>query len=114
MKFLSQIGKSIIAGATYVAKFDGWVPMSSIPIIPKLEDDIAKLSNIIVEVEVLGQTLNVPGPDKLKAAIPLIAQVILKSSILTNHSISDQTLFIQGCTKVAGGFADILNSLKAK
>jgi hypothetical protein len=39
--------------------------------------------------------------------------IILRSTILVNHSIANPDLFNQGVSAVAGGFADVLNSLHA-
>lgn len=117
MKFLTQIGRAILTGATLVARFEGLIPSSissSVPVLAHIEDDVSKIANIIVNVEAIGQALNVPGSDKLKVAAPLVSQVILKSSILANHSIDNESLFTAGCTKIADGFADVLNSLKVK
>lgn len=114
MGFLSLIGKSILKGSEIIARFQGLIPPSISPTISNIGTDISEIANVIVDVESFGQTLNQPGPSKLLAAAPLVAQVILRSPILTNHSIDNQSLFMQGCTKVADGFADILNSLKSK
>lgn len=117
MKFLSQIGKAILTGAGYVARFEGLIPASvsnSVPGLVKIEDDISKIANIIIDVEAMGQALSITGPDKLKAAGPLVSQIILKSSILVNHEIADQALFTKGCASIGSGFADVLNSLKSK
>ena len=77
-----------------------------------VSQDIAQIADIIVLVEGIGQAGSLPGADKLKVAAPLVAQVILKSSIMAKHDIDVPVLFNQGVTKVADGMADILNSLK--
>src|SRR6188474_1786323 len=74
--------------------------------------DLAQIADIVVNTELLGAALGLPGTDKLKAAAPAVAQIILKSSILVHHEIEDQALFATGSQKVADGMADILNSLK--
>ena len=74
--------------------------------------DLAQIATIAQEVEVIGQALSLPGTQKLQAATPLVAQVILQSSLLANHKISNPALFAQGSQKIADGMADVLNSLK--
>ena len=41
------------------------------------------------------------------------SDIILRSTLLVNHSIANAELFGRGVDEVAGGFADILNSLHA-
>lgn len=77
-----------------------------------VSQDLSQIASIITQVEAMGQALGIAGPDKLRAASPLVAQIILQSALLANHSISDGPLFTQGTTKVADGMADILNALK--
>ncbi len=69
------------------------------------------MAGIIQQIEIIGQKMQTPGAQKLQMAAPLVAQVILQSSVLANHKIANSDLFQQGCTKVADGWADILNSL---
>lgn len=77
-----------------------------------LESELVQIGQIIVTVEALGQALGTAGPDKLKAAAPLVAQIILKSSIVGQHQIANPQLFQSGAQKIADGMADVLNSLK--
>jgi hypothetical protein len=80
-------------------------------IIQTVSQDLTDIGNVIVDVEQVGTALALKGPDKLKAAAPLVADVILKSSMLANHKIANPDLFNQGCTEIAGGMADVINSL---
>jgi hypothetical protein len=83
-------------------------------IIQAVSVDLAQIAQIIAQVEIFGQALGLPGAQKLTAAAPSVAQVILQSSIMAKHEISNPELFKTGCTKVADGMADVLNSLKDK
>lgn len=74
--------------------------------------DLKSIETIIVQVEAFGQVLGIAGPDKLKAAAPLVAQMILQSSIVAGRKIDNPALFQQGASKIADGMADVLNSLK--
>ena len=81
--------------------------------ISTISHDLAQMATIIQQVEVFGQALEIKGPDKLKAATPAIAQIILQSSLLAKRKIDNPELFKAGCQKMADGLADVLNSLEA-
>jgi hypothetical protein len=83
-------------------------------VIQKVSVDLAQIAQIIAQVEIFGQALGLPGAQKLTAAAPSVAQIILQSSVMAKHEIADPALFKVGCTKVADGMADVLNSLKDK
>lgn len=114
--FLKTFGKVVLKG---IAIINGFAPTAKalIPgdkddrIIDIVSQDLAQIADIITTTEAIGQTLNLPGTQKLDAAAPLVAQVILKSAVLANHQIANPSLFSQGARKIADGFADVLNSL---
>jgi hypothetical protein len=116
MTFLSKLGSFLVRGIAIVS---GIAPMIATTLpgtsgtIATVSTDLAQIGDIIAQVEALGQALQIKGPDKLKAAGPLVAQVILKSSLLVNQKIANPDLFNQGSTKIADGMADVLNSLDA-
>jgi len=114
MKFLTKLGQILRKGLEIYTGFSpiisGMISGSG-NVVQTISRDLTEIANIITTVEVIGQTLNQAGPDKLKAATPLVAQVILQSSILANHKIGDPALFQAGCQKLADGMADVLNSL---
>jgi len=116
--FLSGLKRfgQIVANVAGIASglgpiFKGYLP-SQAGTIDKVESEIAAIAGQIQTVESIGQVLGTPGPDKLKAAAPLVAQVILQSALMAGHEY-DQALFTEGATDVANGFAKILNSIKA-
>ena len=118
MKWLTLIGKIVLTGLSVVTGFGPMVG-NMIPgtkddkIIKQTEDTLAQVAQIIGMVEAIGQAATTPmaGPEKLKVAAPLVAQIIMSSSMLTQHKITDEVLFRQGCTSIASGMADVLNSL---
>jgi hypothetical protein len=118
MSFLKKLGSIILKVSEIVIGF-GPAAAMLIPgtkddkIIQTISVDLAQIAQIIAQVEVFGQALSLPGAQKLQAAAPAVAQVVLQSSIMVNHKIANPALFQTGCTKVADGMADILNSLKA-
>lgn len=117
MKFLTRLGQILIK-ATEIAI--GFAPLAKVGLpgqsekIDTISTDLAEIANIIATVEAMGQALALPGIQKLTAASPLVAQIILKSSVLANHKVANPVLFQQGCQKVADGMADVLNSLEDK
>lgn len=111
MKFLSKLGQ-IISKVTAIAT-------GIAPLFPQYDKETGKVVDtlngvaaIVMNVEVFGTVLGTPGADKLKAATPLVAQIILQSDMMTGKKINDQALFKAGVEKVTAGIADILNSIK--
>jgi len=82
-----------------------------------LGDTLAKIGQAVATAEVMIGALSDPnaktGADKLRAATPIVAQLVQTSELLTGKKIANEALFIQGCTKITDGTADVLNSLKA-
>lgn len=115
MKFLTKLGQILLKATEIVS---GIAPYASAVFpghdkeIQIVSNDLAQVANVVVQVEAVGQVLQLPGASKLIAAAPGVAQVILQSSLLVGRKIADPALFKQGTTKVADGMADILNSLK--
>ena len=114
MSFLSKFGKAVLKGVSLVT---GIAPIVSQAVpgssqtIQTVSQDLAQVADVITTVEVIGQQLGKPGTEKLNIAAPLVADVILKSSLLANQKIANPDLFTQGSKKIADGMADILNSL---
>jgi hypothetical protein len=117
MTFLKKLG-AILLEATKIVTGFGPLASALIPgtkddkIIQVVSSDLVQIAGIVTQVEVFGQALSIAGADKLKAAAPAVAQIILQSSLLANHKIANAPLFQTGCTKIADGMADVLNALK--
>ncbi len=96
MTFLKKLGSLILQGLQIVARFEGAVT-ATVPgsgeIIQVISHDLSQIAQIIADVEVAGQALGLPGPQKLLAAAPLVGQVVLDSAILVNHKVADPVLF---------------------
>ncbi len=115
MSFLKKLGQIVVKGLEIVTGFAPVVQSlmpNSTTAIQTVSQDLAQIASIITQMEAVGAALGLAGPDKLRGASPLIAQVILSSSMLANHQVADGALFTQGCTKIGDGMADCLNSLK--
>jgi hypothetical protein len=48
----------------------------------------------------------------MRAAGAQVAQIILKPALVSNRKIENKELFKTGNEKIAGGMADVMNSLK--
>lgn len=111
MKFLTKLG-TIITKVTAIAA-------GVTPLFPQYDKETGKVMDtlngiaaIVMNAEVFGQVLGTPGADKLRAATPLVAQILLQSDMLAKKKINDPALFEQGAAKIASGIADVLNSVK--
>lgn len=116
MNLLAKIGSIILKGTEILLGFGSTIQQQfpgTSSVVTVISKDLTDVANIVTQVEVMGQALQIKGPDKLKAAAPLIAQIILQSALMADKKIESPDLFQQGCTKVADGMADILNSLHA-
>lgn len=116
MTFLKKLGE-IILKFTEIATGIGPLLSTAYPqsatAVTTVTSDLSQIAQIIAQVEAMGQALNIAGPQKLTAAAPLVAQIVLSSSLLVNQKIDDPVMFQKACTEIAGGVADLLNSLKA-
>lgn len=116
MTFLKKLGQVVVNIAGIVSGI-GPIFSASIPkasgAINLVTSEIAQLAGVIATVEAVGQAVStpLPGTEKLKAATPLVAQIILASSVMAGKKIADPAKFQLGASEVASGIADILNSL---
>ncbi len=114
MTFLKKLGEILVKGLA-IAIGVGPVVAQAVPgaggIVTLVASDLEQIQQIIVEVEAMGASLGLPGADKLRAAAPLVAQILLQSKALVGKPIANGPLFTQGATKIADGFADVLNSV---
>lgn len=117
MTFLSKLGK-VLATVVNIAGIaagigpilNSFIGSKVTSVAGSIVNDLTAIGGIILQVEaILGGGGN--GADKLAAATPLIANIVQTSELVSGHKIANESLFIQGCQKVASGVADILNSL---
>jgi hypothetical protein len=114
MTFLKKLG-SIILQVGKIAVGYGPVISSLLPKyageVQVAEDKLSELGAAVVTVEAVGQALGLSGPDKLKAAIPLVGQAISQSALVAGKKIANQTLYDQAMQGFAQATVDLLNSL---
>lgn len=114
MKFLTKVGQIINRGLQILGLFQPiaqQIDPKAGQVVQVVSTDLAQAAGVITDAEAFGQALALKGPDKLKAAVGPMTQIILQSALLVNHKIGDPVLFAQGCTKFTDGMADIINSL---
>ena len=111
MKFLTKLGQILLKVTQVVTGIAPFIPSAHQGTYQIVSRDLEQISAIIIQAELFGQALGLPGSSKLTAATPAVAQIILQSSILANHKIANDVLFKQGCNKIADGMADVMNSL---
>lgn len=117
MRFLTKLGQVLLKveaqmiGVSPLVK--ALLPPRGDAIVDQVQSELTQVAQVIVLVEAVGQKLQLPGAQKLEAAAPLVAKIILQSSALARHEVRDPVLFEAGCTKIASGMADVLNALKA-
>lgn len=122
MTFLSKLGKVMQITGKVLAVVTGFGPALAAltpskkddEVLAKLVDPLTQIAGIVIQVEGMAQALDtpLPGTQKLQMATPIVAQIIVQSSILANHEIDNPVLFKQGCASIASGMADVLNSIK--
>jgi len=75
-------------------------------------NDLTAIGQVIVQVETAIQAPG-SGAQKLQFIIPLVANIVKTSEMVTGHQIGDDALFVKGTTEIAQGVVDVLNSLKS-
>jgi hypothetical protein len=116
MSFLKKLGEVLNAGSgllPIVGPLINIFAPKAAPGVQNVSDELPKIAAIIAQIEAIGQAMQLPGAKKLEIAAPMVAQIVLASPLMAGKSIQDQVLFMKGVTGIAGGMADLLNSLNA-
>ena len=72
-------------------------------------NDLLSIGQVIVQIEaVLGAG---QGQAKLKAAVPLVVQILKTSQVVSGKKIADAVLFEKAATEITQGVVDLLNSI---
>lgn len=82
------------------------------PLFTTIEDELPAIAGAIAQAEAIGQQLALAGPDKLKIAVPLVTQVVLKSPLMAGKAIADQAGFQKAIVDLTNGMVGILNSVQ--
>lgn len=113
MKFLTKLGTILVKATAVITGFAPLFPADRQAQVGQVRDTLADIASIVVSVETFGQVLGTPGGDKLRAASPMVAQIIL-TNLLAGKKVDDHVLFQKGVASVTSGIADVLNSLDDK
>ncbi len=117
MGFLKAFGTAVLK-ITQIVTGIGPIYAGAVPqianVVQTVVSDLTALAGIIQQVEVMGQALALSGPQKLTAAAPAIAQIVLRSDLMIHHNIKDQAKFASAISGLASNVADLLNSLEDK
>jgi hypothetical protein len=114
--FLKKLGQLLLKGATLAA---GIYPMVAPLLGSKAQstlstavNDLTLIANqaVTIETALEGKT----GADKFAALLPLVAQIIRTSELVSGKEIADETKFQLGVSELAQGVVDILNSIHEK
>lgn len=114
MSFLSKLGQIINIGEQL---FLGFAPtlQQDFPkaggVIQTISADLSAVGDLVTTGEAIAQLKGMSGADTAKALGPLVAQVILKSTLVAGKKIADQAKFNAACIAIGGDVADVLNSL---
>jgi hypothetical protein len=114
MSWLKKVGQ-ILAKGFGLAKELSPIVAAVVPGAGMVISDIGLIGNIIVSIEAAFSTLpaGTTGADKLRAAVPLVAQIVEASQLVSGKKIADPVKFTAAITEITSGFADLLNSLEA-
>lgn len=114
MTFLKKLGSVL---ATVTGLFMGFAPLltkqypQTGEVVTTVSKDLAAIGDGVAQIEAIGQLQGLSGEQKAKALGPIVAQIVLSSSLVAGKKIADPALFQQACTNLGGDVADILNSL---
>ena len=72
-------------------------------------NDLTAIGGVVVQIETALQ--GITGVDKLKAAIPLVGNIIKTSEMVVGKHIANETLFTQAVQEYTQATVDLLNSL---
>ena len=118
--WLKRVGQAIAGGTQKVeavAPLAGALIEAVAPQSTHFVDTFNAILGTVVSVEGTAAAIanaNISGPDKAKAAGALVAQVIMGAPFMEGKKIADQQKFQQSCSTIAGGIADLLNSLQSQ
>lgn len=114
MSFLKKLG-SVLAKVAAVAT--GVYPLiqpalgsgKAAQLTGTVVNDFTQISSVIVMIETALQGKT--GAEKMAAVIPLVANIVKTSEVVSGKKIADEALFTKGIQELAQGAVDILNSL---
>ena len=73
-------------------------------------NDLTQIAQIVTGVEAIYQAPG-SGADKLKAATPLVLQILRSSQVFAGKKIADEALAEKGAGEVVQGIVDFMNAI---
>jgi hypothetical protein len=117
MTFLSKLGSFLARGIAIltgleplVAPLFGSHAQQAAGIATTIANDLTSIGQVVVSAEAVFQTPG-SGSQKLAAAAPLVTNIVKTSQLVSGHKIANEALFVQGCTNITNGVAQVLNAL---
>ena len=111
MTFLKKLGLILLKATELIAGFGPITFPNNKGAVQTLVTDLSQIAQMVVTVEGIGASLNIPGNQKLQAISPLVAQLILQANFMDGQKIKNENLFRDGAQHIAQGMAEVLNSL---
>ena len=116
MTFLKKLGEFLAKGLALAAGLGPLVmPLfgsgKAATIVGTAVNDFTAIGTVIVQIETALQ--GVAGADKLKAAIPLVRNIVLTSELVLGKKVANDAKLQLGITEITQGMYDILDSLHA-
>jgi len=75
-------------------------------------NDLTSIAQLVVQIETAFAAVpNSTGAQKLQALVPLVSNIIATSQVVSGKKVAQSALFTKGCTEVAQGMVDVLNSI---
>lgn len=108
-KIADAIGKVLqIAGvASGLLQF---LPQKQQQVATTTVNDLTSIGSVLLMIQTALSTAT--GSDKLKAALPLVVNIVKTSEMVSGHQIADEARFTLGSQEILQGVYDVLNSLK--
>lgn len=117
MPFLKKLGQILTTGLKIVAQAQGLLPfIPNLPgqvgaIVGEVKSELELMASSVVQVEMMGNALALPGAQKLTALEPQITQVFLNSRLMAHRKVKDEAKFKAAMRGLASNLVDALNSL---
>jgi hypothetical protein len=117
LSFLKQLGQILVTATSVVTGIG--IPYAKTTATDKddaflavAKDKLDEAFGAIVGAEMFGQALNLPGPDKAKAAAPALFQILLGSKLIAGKKPKDPAKAKAAAEAMGGSLADFLNAFE--
>lgn len=109
-KIADALGKVLqIAGvASGLLQF---LPQKQAAVATVATNDLTAVGSILLMIQTALSSAT--GADKLKAALPLVVNIVKTSELVSGHPIADEARFTLGAQEILQGVYDVMNSLKS-